>query len=76
MHHDIHYRISYNYYFLYRQSARILSENHYLCKHQKQDISLISYELGVQYPQHLTRMFKKIVGMTPNEYRKQGLDAV
>lgn len=32
-------------------------------------ISQISYELGYQYPQHFTRMFKKIVGLTPNEYR-------
>ncbi len=32
-------------------------------------ISQISYNLGFQYPQHFTRLFKKIVGMTPNEYR-------
>ncbi len=32
-------------------------------------ISQISYELGFQYPQHFTRMFKKTVGQTPNEYR-------
>lgn len=34
-------------------------------------ISQISYELGFQYPQHFTRMFKKVVGMTPNEYREK-----
>jgi len=33
-------------------------------------ISQISYGLGFQYPQHFTRMFKKIVGMTPNDYRE------
>lgn len=32
-------------------------------------ISQISYELGFQYPQHFTRMFKKVTGMTPNDYR-------
>lgn len=32
-------------------------------------ISQISYELGFQYPQHFTRLFKNLVGMTPNEYR-------
>ncbi|MCM1312023.1 MAG: AraC family transcriptional regulator [Bacteroides sp.] len=32
-------------------------------------ISQISYELGFQYPQHFTRLFKKMVGMTPNKYR-------
>lgn len=33
----------------------------------------IAYELGFQYPQHLSRMFKKEVGCTPNEYRTQRL---
>ena len=32
-------------------------------------ISQVAYELGFQYPQHFTRLFKKIVGCTPNKYR-------
>ena len=32
-------------------------------------ISEIAYELGFRYPQHFTRLFKKCVGMSPNEYR-------
>lgn len=32
-------------------------------------ISQIAYELGFQYPQHFTRLFKNITGLTPNEYR-------
>lgn len=36
-------------------------------------ISQIAYELGFQYPQHFTRVFKKAVGMTPNEYRAGAL---
>lgn len=36
-----------------------------------QTISQIAYELGFQYPQHLSRFFKKHVGCTPNEYRLQ-----
>lgn len=32
-------------------------------------ISQISYELGFQYPQHFSRLFKKVTGVTPNEYR-------
>lgn len=32
-------------------------------------ISQVAYQLGFQYPQHFTRVFKKATGMTPNEYR-------
>ena len=31
-------------------------------------ISEIAYELGFRYPQHFTRLFKKCVGQSPNEY--------
>ena len=34
-------------------------------------IGQVAYELGFQYPQHFTRLFKKVVGKTPNEYRIQ-----
>ena len=33
-------------------------------------VSSVSYNLGFQYPQHFTRVFKKATGMTPNEYRR------
>lgn len=33
------------------------------------DISEIAYCLGFEYPAHFTRMFKRVVGMTPKEYR-------
>lgn len=32
-------------------------------------IGEVAYGLGFQYPQHFTRMFKKLTGQTPNEYR-------
>jgi AraC-like DNA-binding protein len=32
-------------------------------------VNEIAYELGFKYPQHFTRMFKKSVGLSPNEYR-------
>lgn len=32
-------------------------------------VSEIAYELGFKYPQHLTRLFKQRVGVTPNEFR-------
>ena len=34
-------------------------------------ISEIAYQLGFQYSQHFTRLFKRKVGCTPNEYRLQ-----
>lgn len=38
-------------------------------------ISEIAYKLGFKYPHHLSRMFKKIAGQTPNDYREQGIIA-
>jgi AraC-like DNA-binding protein len=32
-------------------------------------ISEIAYEMGFRYPAHFTRLFKQIVGKSPNEYR-------
>ncbi|MDO4929895.1 MAG: helix-turn-helix domain-containing protein [Bacteroidales bacterium] len=35
-----------------------------------QNISSVAYELGFQYPQHFTRLFKKVTGYTPQQYRQ------
>jgi AraC-like DNA-binding protein len=32
-------------------------------------ISEIAYEMGFKYPAHFTRLFKQLVGQSPNEYR-------
>ena len=32
-------------------------------------MSEIAYSLGFQYPQHMSRMFKRVVGCTPNDFR-------
>ena len=29
----------------------------------------LAYQLGFEYPQHFTRLFKSRTGMTPNQYR-------
>ncbi len=39
-----------------------------------QTVSQVAYELGFQYPQHFSRLFKKHVGCTPNEYKQKKLD--
>lgn len=41
-----------------------------LCLSDK-SICQIAYGLGFEYPQHFSRLFKKQVGMTPGEYRRQ-----
>lgn len=32
-------------------------------------VSEIAYTLGFKYPHHLSRLFKKVAGVTPNEYK-------
>lgn len=34
-------------------------------------VNEIAWELGFKYPQHFTRLFKSVTGLTPNEYRFQ-----
>lgn len=34
------------------------------------DISMIAYDLGFQYPAHFTRMFKRVAGQSPTEFRQ------
>lgn len=34
-----------------------------------QSISELAYGMGFKYPQHFSRLFKKVVGCAPNEYR-------
>lgn len=34
-----------------------------------EDVSIIAYELGFDYPAHFSRMFKRLTGQTPTQYR-------
>lgn len=35
------------------------------------DISVIAYDLGFQYPQHFTRLFRRITGKSPSVFRNE-----
>lgn len=39
-------------------------------------MSDIAYSLGFKYPQHLSRMFKRMTGYTPNEFRTNGVSGI
>ncbi len=37
-------------------------------------IAEVAYDIGLEYPQHLSRMFKKHTGLTPSQYLRQVKD--
>lgn len=34
------------------------------------DVSIVAYDLGFEYPAHFTRLFKRVVGQSPSVYRR------
>lgn len=54
----------------YIQQKVIELSKSYLVDNQL-NVSEIAYSLGFQYPQHFIRLFKKNVGCTPGEFRKE-----
>ena len=47
----------------------VIERSKHLLLESNRSVSEIAYELGFEYPQHFTRLFKSRTGMTPNEYR-------
>lgn len=35
------------------------------------DVSVIAYDLGFQYPQHFSRLFKRLTELSPSDYRRR-----
>lgn len=48
---------------------RIVDEVKLMLRDQKLSISDISYRIGFKYPHHLTRIFRKYEGCSPQQYR-------
>jgi AraC-like DNA-binding protein len=46
-----------------------------LAKHRlvstNDDVAIIAYDLGFEYPAHFSRMFKRIVGQSPSQFRNE-----
>lgn len=49
--------------------AFIMKEAEFRLKYSEQTISEIAYELGFEYPTYFSRLFKKVKGVTPSEFR-------
>ena len=47
----------------------VIERSKQLLKESRIPVSEIAYQLGFDYPQHFSRLFKSRTGMTPNKYR-------
>lgn len=52
-------------------SLRIIAEAKRRLAATDNDISIIAYDLGFQYPQHFTRLFKHVTGKSPSTFRNE-----
>lgn len=49
----------------------IIEKAKYMLVDERMTVSQTAYALGYKYPQHLSRMFKRVTGVSPNEYKLQ-----
>ena len=52
-------------------SLRLITEAKRRLATLDNDISVIAYDLGFQYPQHFTRLFKRVTGKSPSAFRNE-----
>lgn len=52
-------------------SLRLIAEAKRRLAATDHDISIIAYDLGFQYPQHFTRLFKRVTGKSPSAFRNE-----
>lgn len=52
-------------------SLRLIAEAKRRLAATDNDISVIAYDLGFQYPQHFTRLFKRVTGKSPSAFRNE-----
>ncbi len=53
---------------------KIISLSKHRLLRDNESISAIAYDLGFQYPQHFTRLFKSKTGMSPQKFRQLSTD--
>lgn len=54
-------------------TRHIVDEGKRMLLSSSDDINTIAYGLGFQYPQHFTRLFKRLTGQNPTQYRRMSL---
>lgn len=50
---------------------QIIERAKFLLVDRQMTVSQTAYTLGYKYPNHLSRVFKRVMGLSPNEYKQQ-----
>jgi len=54
-------------------TTHVISHAKQLLTTSSDDVAMIAYSLGFEYPAHFSRTFKRITGKTPSEFRRQAI---